>query len=157
MGIISAPCLAWSPHIPPLKDYDGAIKNYEEALSLEPSYEPALYDVGATYTNSASADQQNKKKADSVKIKLEKSTNYFERLHSVNKKNFDAIAQLVENYDLLGKKDKANSFLTELEALKTTDVASDPAFWDLLGKLYARLGRSDESADAYKKSDKLRH
>jgi tetratricopeptide (TPR) repeat protein len=140
-----------------VKDYDGAARNYQQALALDPTYASALFNLGATYKNWAAADQVAKKPADSVKAKLAKSTEYYERLHSVDKKDFNAIAQLVENYDLLGKKDKANSFLAELEAMKPTEAAADPAYWDLMAKLYARMNRGEDSANAYKKADQLRH
>jgi tetratricopeptide (TPR) repeat protein len=83
-------------------DYEGAISSFQKALDLDPAYEVALYDIAAAYKNWAAADQKkgqntppppkdpkkDKKgqvdpkdqKPDPVRTKLEKSTEYFEKV-----------------------------------------------------------------------------
>jgi len=139
-----------------IKDYQGASQNYEKAIALDPSYETALFNLGATYKNWAAAEQEKNKKSPEIKTYLEKSTDYFEKLHAINHNDFNALANMIENYELLNKKEKTTPLLGELEALKKTEAANDPAYWELLGKLYARMNRSEESADAFKKADTLR-
>lgn len=139
-----------------MKDYAGAASNYEKAIAIDPSYETALFNLGATYKNWAAAEQEKNKKSPDIKTYLQKSTDYFEKLHAINHNDFNSLANMVENYDLLGQKDKVPAMLGELESLKKTDAANDPAYWELLGKLYARMNKSEESADAFKKADTLR-
>ena len=104
--------------------------------------------------NWAAAEQKVKKE---FKSKLEKSTDYFERLRAIAKTDYNAIANLAENYGILGKKDKQIALLGELEALKTSDAAKDPGYWDQLAKLYAIANKTAESSAAYQKADQLRH
>lgn len=137
------------------KDYEPAINAYLKALELDPSYESALFNVAASYKNWAAAEQAAKKK--DYKQKLEKSTEYFERLVQVNPNEFTAIQNLVENYDLLGLKDKQTQMVTRVEALRNTEAAQSPQYWELLGNLYARIkGREKDAEDALRRADTLR-
>jgi tetratricopeptide (TPR) repeat protein len=145
-------------------DYEGAIANYDKALAIDPAYESALYNTAAAYKNWAAAEQKanpatGKKnpKADLIKQRMEKSTDYFERLHAVNKNDFNTLANLIDNYEVLDKKDKSAKAFIDMEALKSTEAANDPLYWEFLGKTYARLNKADEAAAAYKKADQLKH
>jgi tetratricopeptide (TPR) repeat protein len=138
------------------KDYEPAINAYQKALEMDPSYEAALYNIAASYKNWAAAEQAAKKK--DYKQKLEKSTEYFERLVQVNPNEFTAIQNLVENYDLLGAKDKQSQILSRVEGMKSSQVAQTAEYWDLLGSLYARTkGREKEAEDALRRADTLRN
>jgi len=137
------------------EDYDGAIGAFQKALDIDPAYEFALYNLAATYKNSAAADQKKDKKID-VRAKMEKSTDYFEKVIAVDKKEYSSYVNLIENYDILGKKEKSKEALTNLEALKNTDVAKDPGYWNSLGTIYAHTNRVQESTDAFKKADQLK-
>jgi tetratricopeptide (TPR) repeat protein len=137
------------------EDYEGADNAFNKALSIDPAYEMALYDLGATYKNWASSEQKKNAKAD-VRPKLEKSTDYFERVLAVNKKDYSSYVNLMENYDILGKKDKSAQMLASLEAMKGTDAAKDGGYWDALGKLYTRMNKSQDAAEAFKKADQLK-
>ncbi|MFI5264651.1 MAG: tetratricopeptide repeat protein [Candidatus Kapaibacterium sp.] len=151
-------------------DYEGAINSFQKALDIDPAYEIALFDIAAAYKNWAAAEQKKvqnappvtetkkdkkdkkapqEQKPDSVRIRLEKSTENFEKVVAVDKKEFNSYSNLVENYDLLGKPDKSKEALASLEGLKNTDAAKDPGFWDALGKIYVRINRTDESAKAF--------
>jgi tetratricopeptide (TPR) repeat protein len=135
-------------------DYQGAVTAYERALSLDPAYEPALFNTAATYKNWAAAEQKAKK-AD-YKTKLEKSTEYFERLVTLNSAEMNALQNLIENYDLLGKKDKLTALMTRLESLKSSPVAEQAEFWESLGTLYAKNNRTKESAEAFQRADRIK-
>lgn len=136
-------------------EYENAINAYTKAIALDPAYEPALFNTAATYKNWAAAEQKAGKK--DYKTKLEKSSEYFERLMSVNPNDFNAIANLVENYEIQGRKDKTAAMLTRLEGMKTSEAAQSPEYWDHLGALYAKANRAAESAEAYKRGDQLRN
>ncbi|MEI8135417.1 MAG: tetratricopeptide repeat protein [bacterium] len=134
-------------------DYEGAVGAFEKAVALDPAYELALYDLGVTYKNWAAAEQ--KKNLD-FHPKMEKSTDYFERVIAVNKKDYNSYFNLVENYDILAKKDKSLQMVTSLEAMKSGDATKDASFWEALAKIYTRLNRTADATDAFSKADKLR-
>ncbi|HEY3876168.1 MAG TPA: tetratricopeptide repeat protein [Candidatus Kapabacteria bacterium] len=136
-------------------DYQGAITAYQKALALAPNDESALFNLGATYKNMAAADQKANKKTEYTS-ELQQSTDYFEKLHAVNRNDPNVLMNLVENYDILGKKDKVISLVSDLEALKSTDIAQTHQYWDLLARVYARANRSADAQTAYKKSDELK-
>jgi tetratricopeptide (TPR) repeat protein len=136
-------------------DYKGAITAYQKALALSPNDESALYNLAAAYKNEAAADQKANKK-DEYKSELQQSTDYFEKLRAINRSDASTLMNLVENYDILGQKDKVISLVTDLEALKSTDAANTHEYWDLLARVYARANRSADAQDAYKKSDQLK-
>lgn len=137
-----------------LNDFPGAAAAFEKSLQTDPNYESGLFNLGATYKNWAASEQKAKR---DWKSKVEKSTEYFERYHQINHTDFNVLANLVDNYDLLGKKDKQQDMLKELESLKGTEASNDPDYWTNLAKLYARFNRPNESADAFKKADQLKH
>jgi tetratricopeptide (TPR) repeat protein len=157
------------------EDYEGAVAAFQKALDIDPAYETALYDIAAAYKNWAAAeqkkapkeepnketkkdskkDQKTDQKPDAVRLKLEKSTDYFEKVIALDKKEYNSYMNLMENYDILGKPDKTKEALAALESLKNTDVAKDAGYWNVLGKVYVRINRPSESAEAFKKADQL--
>ncbi len=136
------------------QDYQGAVGAYEKALALDPGFPSALYDIAAAYKNWAKASQEAKKPE--YKQQLDKSTEYFERLHALDKNDVSVLVQLAENYDVLGRKDKAIALVTDMEAMKNTDAANSHDYWEMLARLYARANRSADSEAAYKKADELK-
>ena len=54
------------------------------------------------------------------------------------------------------KPEKSKEALANLEALKNTDAAKDPGYWNALGNIYVRTNHVAESADAFKRADQLR-
>jgi tetratricopeptide (TPR) repeat protein len=141
------------------QDYDGAIASFQKALDLDPNYEAALYDIAAAYKNSARIDQDSKdpKKIPGMKVKMQKSTEFFERLHAINRTDYTALSNLAENYLFLSQKDKAVGLISEMEAMKNSDAAKDPIFWETLGRLYARADRAKDSEAAFKQADTLKN
>jgi tetratricopeptide (TPR) repeat protein len=137
------------------QDFQNSVNAFEKALALKPDDESALFDIAAAYKNWAAADQKAGKKTE-YKTELDKSTDYFERLRAINKTDPAMLENLAENYDILGKKDKSISLISEFEALKGTDVANSPDYWEWLAKLYARANRSADSEAAYKKADAIK-
>lgn len=138
------------------QDFQGAADAFQKALDLEPNYPSALFDLAATYRNWAKSDQDANRQKD-ARAKLLKSIEYFERLHAINRKEYDVIAQLFDSYKLLQQKDKAVSLLSEMEAWKSSESANDAQYWQLLGQLYAFTDRPKDSEAAFKRADQISH
>jgi tetratricopeptide (TPR) repeat protein len=146
------------------EDYPGAISAFEKSLEIDPSYDNALFNLGATYQNIA-ANEQKKLKDVKDKKKLEdgnkivianvtKATEYFEKVYTVNRKEYMSIGYLIENYEILGNKEKSTKFLTELDNLRNTDAAKESGYWLTVGKYFAKVDAA-KSADAFKRADEL--
>jgi tetratricopeptide (TPR) repeat protein len=145
-------------------DYPGAIGAFEKALEIDPSYDNALFNLGATYQNMASAEQRKlkdvkdkKKLEDGNKLviaNVTKAAEYFEKVYTVNRKEYLSIGYLIEDYDILGNKEKSAKFLAELDNLKNTDAAKESNYWLTVGKHFAKVDAA-KSADAFKRADEL--
>jgi tetratricopeptide (TPR) repeat protein len=147
-------------------DYPGAIKAFEKALEIDPSYENALFNLGAAYQNMAANEQKkranvspkDKKKLEeidkAVQENLTKAIEYFEKVYTVNRNDYNTIGYLVENYDAVGNKDKSKKFLIELDNLKSTDASKEGGYWLAVGKYFAKSDPA-KSADAFKKADEF--
>ncbi len=136
------------------QDFQGGIEAYEKSLSIDPAFENALYNLGVAYQNWA-ADQQKKDKKADVKPVLEKSVSYYERVRSVNPKDYNTLSNLFQLYDILGKKEMKDKTLSDLEALKSTDVGNDKWYWQAMMKVYVANKNSKSADDAMKMYDKL--
>ncbi|HYM20218.1 MAG TPA: tetratricopeptide repeat protein [Candidatus Kapabacteria bacterium] len=136
-------------------DFQGGIDSYEKALSIDPGFENALYNLGVAYQNWAADKQKHDKKAD-VKPDLEKSVSYYERVRSVDPKEFNSLANLYQLYDILGNKDQQAKVLTQLEGLKNTDAAKDKWYWNSMMKIYANAKRAKDADEAMKMMDSLK-
>ncbi|HET9135072.1 MAG TPA: tetratricopeptide repeat protein [Candidatus Kapabacteria bacterium] len=135
-------------------DFQGGIEAYEDALKIDPAFENALYNLGVAYQNWA-ADIQKKDKKANVQPQLEKAVEYYEKVHSVNPKEYTALANLYSLYDILSKKDQKDKTLRDLEALKSTDVAKDKWYWNSMMKIYAANKNAKAADDAMKMYDSL--
>ena len=103
-----------------------AEKAYLEALKLNESMEPALFDLGALY-------QVKKNYAAAAKI--------YERLLSFYPANTTVRERLIHMYYKLGENQKAES---QLEEIKRQTSPGDPGR-QTLGLIYLRHGKLDES------------
>jgi tetratricopeptide (TPR) repeat protein len=142
-----------------MKDYTSAISAFEKALLIDPNYKQALFNIAAGYKNIASSEQQAndpKLNADII-AKMQKSTEYFERYHTIDHSDYVVLSNLAENYLILKRKDKAIALLAELEAMNNSEAAKDPLYWETLGKLYARADRTKDSEVAFKRADELKN
>jgi tetratricopeptide (TPR) repeat protein len=138
-------------------DYQGAIDAFNKALEIDAGFENALFNIGATYQNWAVVDSKKGTKDASKEMytKLEKAVEYFEKVYAINKQDFTSIGYLIENYEILGKPDKSKTYITALDNLKSTSVGNNPDYWNLVGKVYAKVDPA-KAAEAYKKADSLR-
>lgn len=142
-------------------DYAGATHQFEKAMQLDPSYTEGVYNLAVTYQNWAASLQENKKAGDKgisdkeILLKLTKAGEYFDQLVRQNPANYDAVARLYDIYFTTNQKDKMAETLDRLRSMKSGSAASDPMFWETLGKYTARTDPA-ESAEAFKKADQLR-
>lgn len=138
-------------------DYAGAIEAFTKALEIDPGFENALYNTGAAYQSWAAAEQKKttKEAQKEVRAKLEKAVEYFEKVYALNKQEYQTIGYLIENYEALSKPEIAKNYVAALENLKNTAAANDADYWNLLGKVYAKIDPA-KSAEAYRKADALR-
>ncbi len=135
-------------------DYQGAIAEYQKALTLAPNDKSALFDIAAAYKNRAAAEQKNKNPE--YKTDLQQSTTYFEQLNNLDKSDTKTLMNLVENYVLLKEGNKVIPLLGDIEALKSTPQADTHEYWDLLARAYSFANRPQDAEAAYKKSDELK-
>jgi hypothetical protein len=95
------------------------------------------------------SNDQKKKAAIKDKKKLEeldktfkedltKAIEYFEKLHTVNNKDYTTILYLIQDYDALENKEKSSKFLNELDNLRNTELYKDENYWLAVGKAYAK-------------------
>ncbi len=134
-------------------DYPGAISAFEKALEIDPAFQNALFNLGATYQNQAAAVQKKDKKQN-VKPMVEKAVEYFEKSYTVSRTDYLSIGYLIEDYDILGNKEKSKKFMTELDNLRSTDAAKDFQYWNAVGKAFAKSDPA-KSTEAFKKMDEL--
>jgi tetratricopeptide (TPR) repeat protein len=102
--------------------YERAIEQFEAAVTIDSTYESALYNLGATYLNWG--------------VHIRESAHDPATVESVYK----------------GKFKLGLPYLEEMTRLKP----DDPEAWELVGKVYANLGRGKEATAVFEKVDKLR-
>jgi tetratricopeptide (TPR) repeat protein len=102
--------------------YERAIEQFKAAVSIDSTYESALYNLGATYVNWG--------------VHIRESAPDPATVETVYK----------------GKFKLALPYLEEMTRLKP----DDPDAWELVGKVYANLGRGKEATAVFEKVDKLR-
>lgn len=111
--------------------FQRAIDEFKAALKIDPNYSDAQYDVGATLFNWG-VDMLKKDEAKSVDVNAE----------SKNKGS--------EEYKV--KFREALPYLEEVSAVKK----DDPAIFETMGKIYARMGQQDKAAKVFDYADWLR-
>jgi hypothetical protein len=103
-------------------------------------------------------DVKDKKKLEDgnklVIANVTKAAEYFEKVYTVNRKEYLSIGYLIEDYEILGNKEKSAKFLAELDNLKNTDAAKESNYWLTVGKHFAKVDAA-KSADAFKRADEL--
>ncbi|HZV13461.1 MAG TPA: tetratricopeptide repeat protein, partial [Candidatus Kapabacteria bacterium] len=143
--------------------YEDAIKQFDEALNIDPNYNLALYYIAISYKNWG-ADIQSAVRTSGVKetdadrekylSKLRKSAEYFEKLHALTPNDYAPLGQLAEIYSILQENAKVKTTLTSLEAMESSQ-SDNPEYWNTLGKLYTVLNDVTKAKDAFDKVEAL--
>lgn len=110
-------------------DFAGAADQFGKAVELDPAYNNAIYNLAVTYVKWGS-DIRTKAEEEAAKGA------------NVDAKYKEADAKYKQSLPYLQK-------LTELDSQK-------PEYWELIGKVYAVLGMTQESQESFNKADQLR-
>jgi len=150
------------------KQYDIAIVNYEKALSIDPNFENAVFNIGACYVNKAVdiIDEENKKIDANSKYKpdetryfplLNKAADYFTQYRSnpVNKDNLGVLQQLSDIYLITRQNDKFKKMITDLEAAEPANL-TNVAYYEYMGKVYAKQGMKEKADKSFQMADTLK-
>ena len=114
-----------------MKDTDGALKYYDEALSLDPNHYESSFNKAAILFNEANAlykekgllgysaaDQKKAKELDpKIKSGFTKALPAWEKVYSINPKERSALETLLFLYAYMGEEKKADKIEAELNAL----------------------------------------
>lgn len=148
--------------------YDQAIEQFEKALTVDPQYDVALYNLAAAYKNKAGQIQQEEKNKMDADAKyqekperyvplLDKAGVYFERYRALPGKEgeFPVVEQLMNIYQVTRNDQKIKRLVGELEGLEPL-YQSNRRYYELLGQIYGKLGKTDKAKEAFEKADRLR-
>ncbi len=143
-----------------------AIYNYKQALSIKPDYDFALRNLGSAYKNLA-ADLQKKEtdKADAdpnykmdlteTLEMLEQSAEYLEKALKSDKykDDYNLLSDLLNIYDIQGKQDKINTYLSKLEKMESdiSDPTEKEQYYLQLYKIYTSVGEKEKAKEIQKK------
>jgi len=111
-----------------LGDKEKAVKSYEDAISVDPEYFDAVYNLGAMYfnqavemNNNANEIKDNKKydaaRAEAKEI-FKKAKPHLEKAHEIDPKDMGAMQSLSSLYALLNETEKYQEMKAKLEAYK---------------------------------------
>lgn len=150
------------------KQYDKAIANYEKALSIDPNFENAIFNIGACYVNKAVEiiDEENKKIDANSKYKpdeskyfplLNKAADFFSqyRSYAANKDNLGVLQQLSDIYLITRQNDKFKKIVIDLEAAEPANLTNS-SYYEYMGKIYAKQGLKDKADAAFRMADTLK-
>jgi tetratricopeptide (TPR) repeat protein len=150
------------------KQYDKAIGYYEKALAVDPKFEMAIFNIGACYVNKAAEviDEENKKVDANSKYKpdetrfyplLNKAADYFNQYRSIpqQKDNFGVLQQLADIYLITRQNDKFKQIVADLETIESAN-ANNAAYFEYMGKVFAKQGQKDKADRMFKRSDQLK-
>jgi predicted Zn-dependent protease len=145
-------------------DFLGAAAQFKSVLDISgldaSNRAVALFNLGAVYKNWGAHLQDSIRKVVGSKAPttaqlatfqgpLNESVKYFEQLHSLKPDDYAVLTELINLYDVLGKKEKISTALVDLERLNS--VNSDKCeYWRAMSRVYAIVGdeKKARSADA---------
>ncbi len=133
------------------RNYSEAIKEFEEAVHLDPMLVEAYHNLGNAYdeqgrnllqaTKDSTASAQLKNEVNSL---YEKAIPYYEKALSLNPNHWLSYQQLANIYFDLGDYQK-----TVDNILKILPINPNPQFLTNLGYVYALMGEKDKAIQAY--------
>jgi tetratricopeptide (TPR) repeat protein len=103
-------------------DYDGAIKEFNEAIKIDPYFDDAIYDIGATYYNwGVKMKKEAVEKGDEskeYKKKFEQALPWMEKVAQIKKNDAKVWDTIGTIYALLGQSKKAEKALDEADKIR---------------------------------------
>jgi tetratricopeptide (TPR) repeat protein len=105
-----------------VNDYDGAIKEFSEAIRIDSTFSDAYFDIGATYYNwgvkMKKAAQEAGDESTEYKTKFQAALPYMERTAKVKKDDARMWETLGTIYALLGQTENATKALDEADKIR---------------------------------------
>ncbi len=156
-----------------LQRNDEAIATYEKTLEIDPTYDIALFNLGAAYKNKASEFQkvESEKKKSNPKYKedeskyfplLNKASDLFSRYLQIPQHNGDlaALEQIANIYEVTREAKKLDQIIETLESIEPSNT-TNLEYYDFMGGIYARQsaikkGYIEKSKAMYDKADILK-
>jgi tetratricopeptide (TPR) repeat protein len=103
-------------------DYDGAIKEFSEAIRLDSTFSDAFYDIGATYYNwgvkMKKASQEAGDESVEYKTKFQAALPWMEKMTKIKKDDSKIWETLGTIYALLGQAENATKALDEADKIR---------------------------------------
>ncbi len=137
---------------------DIALKEAKALVEKNPESKQNHYNLGSLYLNDN--DYENAEKEFLAALKID--PDYINAVYNLaltyikwgQKMRMDA-EEAESNDD--SYKEKFENALPYIEQyLQTEEGAKEPAIWEILGKIYANLGNTEKSTEAFNKADELR-
>jgi tetratricopeptide (TPR) repeat protein len=126
------------------KEYDQAIRTYEHALRLDPSYAEAK-------SNLAIALRSAGRHAGESEGNLDKSLEYLKRAYEMDPEDVETIRLLGVAYGMKGTHTKTVEFFSKLVTLRPQNAD----YWNMLGTAYHNTGQIAERDQALTKAKEL--
>ena len=117
-----------------LEEYEQAIENYNQALSIDPAFEDARKNLGISYREAG-------RRSGSVNDNLSQALDYLTRAYNLNRSDYETVRLLGIAYGRSGNHQVAVRYFKEAVSLRP-DIASG---YSNLGNAYSYLGQEEEA------------
>ncbi|MCS6808179.1 MAG: tetratricopeptide repeat protein [Candidatus Kapabacteria bacterium] len=157
---------------------DEAIDIFKKVLAIDPKSELAIFNLGAALKNKAGAIQKEEQekfdKAEAARKKdkkvpqyvidnskyfpyLKESAQYFEQYRKLPGKDRDlqVLSQLLNTYEVIDDKENYRLIAGQIASLEYANE-KNPAYYETMGRIYAKQKRNDKAKEAFDKADALR-
>jgi len=118
-------------------EYDLAIREGEEAIKMDPRSLKALISLGNSHLQRGNFDKAEK---------------YYKKALDIDPKNGDILNNMAMLYLNAGRLDEAEKVAKEAIATSSIHLGY---YYDTLGKVYEKMGKSEQAKEAFDKAEDL--
>lgn len=137
---------------------DVAMSAAKELVKKNPESKQNHYNLGSLYLNAEDYENAEKEFLEALKIDPE----YISSVYNIaltyikwgQKLRMEAEEAESNDESYKGKFESALPYIEKY--LQTEEGSKEPAIWEILGKIYANLGNTEKSTEAFNKADELR-